>query len=352
VLVTRIVTSWFAAVVLLPSPAAAQRAVFVEGLTELTRAMMAIPDDSTQVNAAIDKMAAGLAGWETPPSPPSVSALLGDEAAGIPVLPLAAYADGFARILRGEYRDAIMSLRGAAAVATDERSELAAAGRLAQQGRHVEAERTLRSIVTAFPESGVAHWWLGRVYESLNRMSDARREYEAVASVALTGRASLYAAIGRLSRTEGNFAGATEALERRLRLTPNDPVAHRELAWIHLDQDRTEQALAALSAAVSIDPLDAEAHAAIGRIRLDAGLHAEAITSLRRALDLRPALDGARYALALALKRTGRADEAARELELFERQRREATEERRRTMAAAARTEGQREEAARQDPAR
>ena len=344
---TRVVWSWCAAMVLLSSPAGAQKTVFVEGLRELDRAMQAFPADNTGVTAAIDKMAAGLDRWEAPPAPPG-NALLGNEAAAVPMLPLAAYADGFARIRRGEYHDAIVSLRRAAASATDERSDLVLAGQLAQQGRHDEAERTLRAIVAAFPESGVAHWWLARVYENLNRVADARQEYETVVSVALTGRASLYATIGRLSRAEGDFARATEALERRLRLTPNDPAAHKDLAWIHLERDRTEQALAALGAAVAIDPHDAEAHAAIGRIRLDAGRHAEAILALRRALDLMPALYEARYALAQALKQTGRGDEAARELELFEHARREVTEDRRRTMAA----EAQQQEAARQDHAR
>jgi hypothetical protein len=61
-----------------------------------------------------------------------------------------------------------------------------------------------------------------------------------------------------------------------------------------------------------------------------------------------PTLHEARYALALALKQTGRDVEAAREMELFERARREATEDRRRTMAA----EAQRQEEARLDDAR
>jgi predicted Zn-dependent protease len=89
-------------------------------------------------------------------------------------------------------------------------------------------------------------------------------------------------------------------------------------------------------------------HAAIGRIRLDAGLHAEAIEELRRALELNPTLHEVRYALALALKATGHADDAARQMQLFERARREATEARRRTMAA----EAQRQEEAREDRAR
>ena len=348
---------WFAFVILLvPGPAAAQRAIFVEGLTDLTRAMMALSENRAQLNAAIDKMAAGLDGWEAQTAggskeqdpPYGRGVLLSDEAAAIPVLPLADYADGFARLRRGEYRDAVVSLRRAAAAATDERSELAAAARLAQEGRHVDAERALRSIVAARPESAVAHWWLGRVYENLNRIADARKEYETVVPFALTGQATLYAAIGRLSHTEGDFARANDAFEHRLRLTPNDPAAHKDLAWILIEQDRSEAAFKELTASVALEPRDAEAHAAIGRLYLDAGRHPEAIGALRRALDLQPTLHDARYALAVALKRTGREDEAAREMELFERARRESTEDRRRTMA----TEAQRQEEAQRDHSR
>jgi tetratricopeptide (TPR) repeat protein len=342
----------FAAVVLLVSPAAAQQKVFVEGFLELNRAMLATSAGTARVSAAIDTMEAGLAGWRPLPAPSSSGAPLEDEASDTPVLPLAAYADGFARIRRGEYGEAIVSLRRAAATRTDERPALVAAGTHVQQGRHAEAERALRSIVASFPESGVARWWLGRVYENLDRIADARREYEVVVSVALTGRAPLYAAIGRLSRAEGDLAGAAGAFERRLRLTPNDPVALRDLAGIHFEQDLTEQALAELGAAVAIDPRDAEAHAGIGRIRLDAGRAAEAIPALRRALELRPALFEARYALAQALRQSGRGAEAARELELFDRARRESTEDRRRTMAADVRKEGERSEGQKEDAPR
>ena len=270
---TRIATWFVLLMVLAPRPAAAQRAIFVEGLTDLTRAMMALSENRAQLRAAIDKMAAGLDRWDAPVAPSAVDALLGDATAAIPVLPLAAYADGFARIRRGEYRDAVVSFRRAAAAATNERSELAAAARLDQEGRHVEAERALRSIVTARPESAVAHWWLGRVYENLNRVGDARNEYETVVPVALTGQATLYAAIGRLSHTEGDFARANDAFEQRLRLTPNDPVAHKDLAWILIEQDRTEAAFKELTAVIALEPRDAEAHAAIGRLHLDAGRH-------------------------------------------------------------------------------
>src|SRR4051812_22866560 len=98
---TRLVAAFVGAgLALWPRPAAAQKPLFVKGLDELTRAMVEIPADEGHVRAAIDSMAAGLAGWNrgTPPADP---ALL-DDNVPTAVLPLAAYADGFGRIVRGD----------------------------------------------------------------------------------------------------------------------------------------------------------------------------------------------------------------------------------------------------------
>ena len=89
--------------VLFSSPAAAQKTVFVEGLTEVSRAMVAPSEDTRRVTAAFDRMTAGLAGWESGSTLPVGGAVLDDDAAATPVPPLAAYADGFARILRGSF---------------------------------------------------------------------------------------------------------------------------------------------------------------------------------------------------------------------------------------------------------
>ena len=320
--------------ILLPGAAAAQKSAFLQGFKDLDRAMLAEP---ARANAAIDTMAAALAAWDAAPETRAEETLLDDETSPVPMLPLAAYARGFAEMGRGDYRAALQSLRQAAATREDERAQLAAAGVLAQDGRNLEAERILRALVAERPDSGIAHWWLARMHERLNRIPDARREYEVAVSMALTGRAPLYAAIGRLAHAEGDFGRATEAYRHRARLAPREPAAQKDLAGILVEQGRTDEALAALNAAISIDPHDAQAHASIGRIRLDAGQPAEALASLQRAVTLDPAMYEARYPLALALTQTGRREDAARELELFERGRRAATEQRRRAMAAESR---------------
>jgi tetratricopeptide (TPR) repeat protein len=314
-----------------PRPAAAQKQLFIKGLDELTQAMVATPADEGRVRAAIDTMAEGLAGWDrrTPPADPGLL----DDNVSTAVLPLAAYADGFGRIIRGDYTGAISSLRRAAATTTDERTRLVTAGLLVEAGRREDAERVLLTIVDTWPESAIARWWLGRLYDALNRVADARREYEAVLPVALAGRGQLYAAIGRLARVQGDFAGALDAFTRRVQVSPNDPGAHKDLARLLLDHDRSEAALTEYAAALKIDPRDAETHAVIGQIHLDAGRPAEAIPALRRALDLMPEQHETRYALAIALKQAGHAEEAARELQLFERASKMSVEDRRRTIA-------------------
>jgi len=318
-------------VAICPRPAAAQKPLFVKGLRELAEAIVATPADGERVRAAIDTMAEGLAGWDRQ-TPPADAGIL-DDNTPMPVLPLAAYADGFRLIVGGDYSEAIRSLRRAAASPADERARLVSAGLLAEAGRPEEAERVLLGVLDAWPESAIAHWWLARIYDGRKRVDEARRQYEAVLPVALAGRGQLYSAICRLAHVQGDFAGALEACRRRVQIAPGDPAARRDLGRMFLDYDRSEEALAEYTAALSIDPRDAESHAAVGRIHLDAGRPAEAIPALRRALDLMPGQHDARYALAIALKRTGHAEEAARELQLFERASRMAVEDRRRTIA-------------------
>ena len=96
---------------------------------------------------------------------------------------------------------------------------------------------------------------------------------------------------------------------------------------------RTDNAFGELIAALLIDPSDGQTHAAVGQLYLDAGRHADAVAAFRRALELAPARFEVRDALATALTRAGDTAEAAKEFEIYERQRREALELRRRDIA-------------------
>ena len=118
-----------------------------------------------------------------------------------------------------------------------------------------------------------------------------------------------------------------------MRLNPNDAYLHKELAAAHASQGHVDDAFCELMAALLIDSGDAHAHATIGQLFLDAERHGDAVRAFTRTLELKPDAFEARYGLATALARLGKAEEAARQLELFERERRKAQEQRRRDIA-------------------
>jgi tetratricopeptide (TPR) repeat protein len=215
----------------------------------------------------------------------------------------------------------------------DERSRLARARVLSLSGRDADAERALLETIQAFPDASLAHWSLGLLYERLNRHADARREIEYATAGAVVGRADLYAAIGRLAGSATDVPAAIDAFMRAVDANPNDPAAHKYLAGALLQQDRVNDAFIEFVATLLIDPLDGDAHAGIGRIHLDAGRYADAVAALSRAVGVTPDHAEARYALATALTRLGKTQEAAREFDRVEEAQRRAFAERRRTMS-------------------
>jgi tetratricopeptide (TPR) repeat protein len=208
--------------------------------------------------------------------------------------------------------------------------------RLVLDRRYDEAIAALRRGLTVTgpePEhSPRLRFIKGREYEAEVRIAEARREYEAALAGTLVGRGLLYIGIGRLAQVEGDIDAAIDAFSHAVSLNPNDPLAHKELAAACAAAGRMDEAFRELVAALLIAPRDAHAFAAIGQMYIDAGRDADAVPALTRALELMPASYEPRYALATALTRLGRTEDAARELAIYERGRQDMLERRRRQM--------------------
>jgi len=166
-----------------------------------------------------------------------------------------------------------------------------------------------------------------------------RREERAALVRTLAGQNVPVIGIARLALIEGNPAGAIDVLTQALRFSPNDQNIHKELASVYAAQGRADDAFCELMAALLINGRDAGAHSAIGQLYLDSGRDAEAVAAFSRALELMPGYYETRYALATAHTRLGHTAEAARQLDLFERARREALEQSRRDFASEAERE-------------
>jgi len=173
----------------------------------------------------------------------------------------------------------------------------------------------------------------GGIAEREGRLAEARREYAAAIEGTLSGRNALYVAIGRLAQVDGDSEAAIDAFAQAVRLNPGSPVLRRELGSALVAGGRFEEAFTEFVAALIIAPKDAEVLAAVGQLFLDADRAEDAIAPLRRALAVKADRFQTHYALAVALSRAGRTDEAKPEFEQFERLNRQAMDERRRAVA-------------------
>jgi tetratricopeptide (TPR) repeat protein len=241
------------------------------------------------------------------------------------------------RILQGGKRSVPFLRLDVLGDALPERTPVVADATLAQSfallaaSKYDEAVEALRrsSGSSASDDSPLAHFTRAQSYEADNRIAEARHEYDAALTGTLAGRGLLYVGMGRLAQVEGDYATAIDLLMRAVRLAPNDPIVHRELAGAFVAGDRIDDAFAELVAALLIDPGDALTMAALGQLFLDSGRDADAVSALRRTLQLAPDRFEAHYALGAALTHLGRTSDAAREFELFERARQQMVDKRR-----------------------
>jgi tetratricopeptide (TPR) repeat protein len=202
-------------------------------------------------------------------------------------------------------------------------------------GRYSEAAAALTQIPSSTnggAESPLRHFERAQSLEADGQVSEARREYAVALTGALSGRSVIYTAIGRLAQVEGDIPGAVDAYRQAVRLNPGDATMRMELANALVAQGSVDDAFVEIVGGLLTNPSSAPLYAGLGQLHLDAGQPDAAIPALTRALELSPDRYELRYAMATALARLGRGQEAAAQLEQFERVRRALLERRRTTI--------------------
>jgi tetratricopeptide (TPR) repeat protein len=200
---------------------------------------------------------------------------------------------------------------------SNERARLALADVLASMDA-AGARVFLSETTQVIPESGQAHWKLGRIHLQFGDEANAVRSYETAARLAPFAGAGLsQAAIGRLDNNRLDFDAAAAAYAKRIAFTPNDSGAHLDLADIYRAQDKLDAALVESLVAALLEPANARSFVSIGQIHAASGRDQDAVQALRKAVAVDPAHLEAHYALSRALSRLNRVDEARQELQIF-----------------------------------
>ncbi len=208
---------------------------------------------------------------------------------------------------------------------TDERSRMGLADVLIDMERFTDAEQLLKETIRVVPGTVLAHYRLGRLYQSLGNYPAALEELEYTARFSpLVGQDPLHEMVAMIYATQADFAGATAALRRQVAVNPNNADAHRRLGDTYARQERTMEALAEFTAALLIDRRSTLSYVGISQIRFRDGNYPDAVRAARSAVSLDPSQKEARYVLAMSLARVGQAEEANRELQEFQRLQAEA----------------------------
>ena len=163
-----------------------------------------------------------------------------------------------------------------------------------------EAVRQLEVAKTMFPEwadGGSPYHVLAEVYLKRGDTTAAIRELTAIAQRSETAFEENLQ-LARLLRGRGDVAGAVQALERTLWISPFDAAVHDSLASLASANRMHPQAIQARRALVALRPTDrAEALYQLARAYADAGDVASARREVLRALDLAPNFEKAQELL-------------------------------------------------------
>jgi tetratricopeptide (TPR) repeat protein len=208
---------------------------------------------------------------------------------------------------------------------SDERARVLLSDVLAEDRRLAEAERELQVAAEAGLRSGQVVYRLAQVYQRQSLLPPAAKAFADSESFGpIVGRDRFYQTWGSLLVNQADFDAAVAAYVKRIEVNANSAEAHRQLGEIYFLQGRHDEALTEFLVASWLDPKDAKAQAAAGQSYVRLSKWPDAIVALQRGLALDSGLREARYALGTALMRTGKTDEARRELEIFARQQAEA----------------------------
>jgi len=188
---------------------------------------------------------------------------------------------------------------------------------LMEDGKGAEGITHLVAAVQLMPRSAMAHNALGEALNASNDAKSARGEFEkAVALDPNFGQA--YVNLGMVLVQAGESTAAAGHLDRAIRILGHVADAAHPLylrAKIYTEQDKPEQAVAALKEAVSLQPDFGEAWSDLGQARKALLDDEGAFAAFQHSVELNPENAVSQYRLGAEYLRQGKAHEAVQHLQ-------------------------------------
>jgi tetratricopeptide (TPR) repeat protein len=194
---------------------------------------------------------------------------------------------------------------------------LAYAVSLVKTNRYDEGMARLKALEQSSPDSAPVHVAIGEAFADQKIYGTAVEEFRK--AVAIDGsQARTHFLLGLALMHQETQAEAAQEFRAALKLDPANAETKYHLAYSLIQIQQKEEAQALLGEVVQQDPKYADAFYQLGKLQLEQGDAKAAIANLETGTRLSPNSEYIHYQLSLAYRRDSRADDAAREMQVYE----------------------------------
>ena len=203
------------------------------------------------------------------------------------------------------------------AVAADPGAGTAYGVSLIKTGKYEQGISVLKSLEQANPNLAGIHAAMGETYADQGIYANAIEEFRKSLALDAAQPRTRYL-LGVALIRNGKPADAVPELRSALKDDPSNSAAKYHLALALLQSQQNDEAQSLLQQVVQQDPKYADAYYQLGKLQLEAGDTKLAVSNLESAAALSPRSDYIHYQLSLAYGRDARADDAQREMQLYQ----------------------------------
>jgi len=166
--------------------------------------------------------------------------------------------------------------------------------------RPEDAQKAIEVAIRAQPNNADYHYWHGRIFDAIDSIYEATREYET--ALRLNSRhARAYRALGMAAMSKNRLTQAREYFDKYRQVAPEDDSIWLDIAQTWVRQNKDAEALEIYEKIVRQNPDSAQAMIEIASIAARKGDDNRAIDLYRRATKAQPDLGDSWCQLGLAL---------------------------------------------------
>jgi len=178
--------------------------------------------------------------------------------------------------------------------------------------RKEDSLRIFQRMIAAGGDTPHLHLLLGKAYLAFGQGDNAAVELDRAIKNGSLPFAHYY--LGVLQRQRGQLDMASVEFEQELEIAPDNISAYKDLAEIHLEQDKVQDAILVLRKGIARNPEAADLFATLGRAYLQISDQAQAIAVLNRATRIDPDVSSFHYQLGRAYLKAGLRQAATAEM--------------------------------------